>query len=104
MGVAPLAGDRLKEPFFRNLRYSCLAVRPLVSRIKAGARALTSFRLPAPPSHPCQPPLTMSYVPIVGPIGGVKNRLNVVDFVQDEKFFTLYVRALSQLFISLFIS
>lgn len=38
----------------------------------------------------------MSYIPIVGPTGGVKNRLNATNFVKDEKFFTLYVRALSQ--------
>jgi len=36
----------------------------------------------------------MSFIPTVGPTGGVKNRLNAVDFVQDEKFFTLYIRAL----------
>ncbi len=39
----------------------------------------------------------MSYAPTVGPTGGVKNRLDVVDFVKDEKFFTLYVLALGQL-------
>ncbi|KAF5359836.1 hypothetical protein D9756_003579 [Leucocoprinus leucothites] len=36
----------------------------------------------------------MSVVATVGPTGGIKNRLNIVDFVQDEKFRTLYVRAL----------
>ncbi len=39
----------------------------------------------------------MSYTPTVGPTGGVKNRLNVVDFVNNEKFFTLYVLALGPL-------
>ncbi|EKM78930.1 hypothetical protein AGABI1DRAFT_114468 [Agaricus bisporus var. burnettii JB137-S8] len=36
----------------------------------------------------------MSLLATVGPTGGVKNRLDIVDFVRDEKFFTLYVRAL----------
>jgi len=36
----------------------------------------------------------MSFIPTVGPTGGVKNRLNATDFVRDEKFFTLYIRAL----------
>lgn len=36
----------------------------------------------------------MSLIATVGPSGGVKNRLNIVDFVKKEKFFTLYVRAL----------
>ncbi|KXN83343.1 Polyphenol oxidase 2 [Leucoagaricus sp. SymC.cos] len=36
----------------------------------------------------------MSLVATVGPTGGIKNRLDIVDFVKDEKFLTLYVRAL----------
>lgn len=36
----------------------------------------------------------MSLIATVGPTGGVKNRLNIVDFVKNEKFFTLYVRSL----------
>lgn len=38
-----------------------------------------------------------------GPTGGVKNRLDIRDFVKNEKFFTLYVRALSRLITSLII-
>lgn len=34
-----------------------------------------------------------------GPTGGVKNRLDIRDFVKNEKFFTLYVRALRELVI-----
>lgn len=41
----------------------------------------------------------MSLIATVGPTGGVKNRLNIVDFVEDKKFFTLYVRALGKLII-----
>ncbi|EKM78992.1 hypothetical protein AGABI1DRAFT_85838 [Agaricus bisporus var. burnettii JB137-S8] len=36
----------------------------------------------------------ISLIPIVGIPGEVKNRLDILDFVKDEKFFTLYVRAL----------
>jgi tyrosinase len=36
----------------------------------------------------------MSLITTVGPSGGIKNRLDIVDFVQDEKLLTLYVRAL----------
>ncbi|XP_006459626.1 tyrosinase [Agaricus bisporus var. bisporus H97] len=39
----------------------------------------------------------MSLIATVGPTGGVKNRLNIVDFVKNEKFFTLYVRSLELL-------
>jgi hypothetical protein len=38
----------------------------------------------------------MSLIATVGPTGGVKNRLNIVDFVKNEKFFTLYVRSLGR--------
>jgi tyrosinase len=41
----------------------------------------------------------MSLLATVGPTGGVKNRLDIVDFVRDEKFFTLYVRALRERFL-----
>ncbi|KAF9447414.1 tyrosinase [Macrolepiota fuliginosa MF-IS2] len=36
----------------------------------------------------------MSLIATVGPTGGVKNRLDIVEFVKNEKFCTLYVRAL----------
>lgn len=32
-----------------------------------------------------------------GPTGGVKNRLDIRDFIKNEKFFTLYVRSLREL-------
>ncbi|KAJ3565570.1 hypothetical protein NP233_g7549 [Leucocoprinus birnbaumii] len=39
----------------------------------------------------------MSLLATVGPTGGVKNRLNIVDFVKNDKFLTLYVRALESI-------
>lgn len=38
----------------------------------------------------------ISTIPLVGIPGEVKNRLNILDFVKNEKFFTLFVRALRQ--------
>ncbi|XP_006459713.1 hypothetical protein AGABI2DRAFT_239416 [Agaricus bisporus var. bisporus H97] len=36
----------------------------------------------------------ISLIPLVGIPGEIKNRLNILDFVKNDKFFTLYVRAL----------
>jgi tyrosinase len=38
----------------------------------------------------------ISLIPLVGIPGEAKNRLDILDFVKHEKFFTLYVRALRQ--------
>jgi tyrosinase len=39
-------------------------------------------------------PEVISLIPLVGIPGEVKNRLDIMDFVKDEKFLTLYCRAL----------
>jgi tyrosinase len=39
-------------------------------------------------------PEVISLIPLVGIPGEVKNRLDIMDFVKDQKFFTLYCRAL----------
>lgn len=38
----------------------------------------------------------MSLVITTDPIGGVKNRLNITEFVKNERFFTLYIHALGE--------
>ena len=36
----------------------------------------------------------MSRVIITGPTGGAPNRLEINDFIKNEKFFSLYIQAL----------
>ena len=45
----------------------------------------------------------MSRVIITGPSGGAPNRLEINQFVKDEKFFSLYIQALRKTLKSLFI-
>jgi hypothetical protein len=43
----------------------------------------------------------MSRVIITGPTGGAPNRLEIRDFVKNEKFFSLYIQALRGYFVLL---